>query len=38
MRLLREYAQKWREMVACVRPLLSDTELVNIVMGTPQGM
>lgn len=30
----KEYAQRWREMVARVQPPLSDTELVDIFMGT----
>lgn len=30
----KEYAQRWREMASRVRPALSNTELVNIFMGT----
>lgn len=34
----KEYTQCWREMTVRVRPHLSDTELVDIFMGTLQGM
>jgi hypothetical protein len=34
----KEYAQRWREMVSRVRPTLSDNELVDIFMGTLQGL
>lgn len=34
----KEYAKRWREMASRVRPALSDNELVDISMGTLQGM
>ncbi|XP_050876821.1 uncharacterized protein LOC127080547 [Lathyrus oleraceus] len=34
----KEYAQRWREMAFRVRPALSDNELVDIFMGTLQGL
>ncbi|XP_050914720.1 uncharacterized protein LOC127129610 [Lathyrus oleraceus] len=34
----KEYAQRWREMASRVRPALSDNELVDIFMGTLQGL
>ena len=34
----KEYAQCWREMTSRVIPALSDNELVDIFMGTLQGM
>ncbi|XP_050909152.1 uncharacterized protein LOC127122923 [Lathyrus oleraceus] len=34
----KEYAQRWREMESRVRPALSDIELVDIFMGTLQGL
>ncbi|XP_050876893.1 uncharacterized protein LOC127080623 [Lathyrus oleraceus] len=34
----KEYAQHWREMASRVRPALSDNELVDIFMGTLQGL
>lgn len=34
----KEYAQCWREMAPRVRPALSDNELVDIFMGTLQGL
>ncbi|XP_050909349.1 uncharacterized protein LOC127123143 [Lathyrus oleraceus] len=34
----KEYAQHWREMASRVRPTLSDNELVDIFMGTLQGL
>ena len=33
----KEYTQRWREMASRVRHSLSDTELVDIFMGTLQG-
>lgn len=33
-----EYAQRWHEMASRVRPTLSDNELVDIFMGTLQGL
>lgn len=34
----KEYAQRWQEMAARVRPSLSDTELIDIFMGMLQWM
>ncbi|XP_050896976.1 uncharacterized protein LOC127103785 [Lathyrus oleraceus] len=34
----KEYAQHWREMAFMVRPTLFDNELVDIFMGTLQGL
>ncbi|XP_050894695.1 uncharacterized protein LOC127101344 [Lathyrus oleraceus] len=34
----KEYAQHWHEMASRVRPALSDNELVDIFMGTLQGL
>ncbi|XP_050919291.1 uncharacterized protein LOC127136815 [Lathyrus oleraceus] len=34
----KEYAQCWHEMASRVRPTLSDNELVDIFMGTLQGL
>ncbi|XP_050909293.1 uncharacterized protein LOC127123077 [Lathyrus oleraceus] len=34
----KEYAQRWRKMASRVRPVLSDNELVDIFMGTLQGL
>ncbi|XP_050920010.1 uncharacterized protein LOC127137604 [Lathyrus oleraceus] len=34
----KEYAQRWREMVSRVRPTFSDNELMDIFMGTLQGL
>ena len=34
----KEYAQRWREMASCVQPPLLKKELVDILMGTLQGL
>ncbi|XP_050919760.1 uncharacterized protein LOC127137331 [Lathyrus oleraceus] len=34
----KEYAQRWREMASRVKPALTDAELVDIFMGTLQGL
>lgn len=34
----KEYAQKWRELAARVQPLLMERELVDMFMGTLQGL
>ena len=34
----KQYAQRWREMEACVQPPLLERELVDMVMGTLQGL
>lgn len=34
----KEYAQRWREMASRVRPFLFDTKLVDIFIGTLQGL
>ncbi|XP_050876948.1 uncharacterized protein LOC127080680 [Lathyrus oleraceus] len=34
----KEYAQKWRELVARVHPPMSEIELVDLFMGTLQGV
>ncbi|XP_050916417.1 uncharacterized protein LOC127131543 [Lathyrus oleraceus] len=34
----KEYAQRWREMASRVKPSLTDAELVDIFMGTLQGL
>lgn len=34
----KEYAQHWREMAFRVQPTLSDNELVDIFVGTLQGL
>lgn len=34
----KKYAQRWREMASRVRPALFDNELVDIFMGTLQGL
>lgn len=32
--LFKEYAQRWRDFVACVQPPLLDKELIDIFVGT----
>ncbi|XP_050919742.1 uncharacterized protein LOC127137314 [Lathyrus oleraceus] len=36
--IFKEYAQHWHEMASRVHPALSDNELVDIFMGTLQGL